>query len=113
MCPHCGMKMRAPDKSRGRIIRCLACDGPFGVPQRLWYFRKQGEENGPVCPTFLQALARDSLIRPDTLVRKGEEGRWVPASRVCGLFRNRRTEPPALPNAEQSIDIAVPSIELA
>lgn len=92
MCPRCAKKMRAPQQARGRLVRCTGCDEPFAVTPRPWFYQIQGQEKGPVCPAVLLALAGQGKVGPDTLVRKGEVGRWVPAARISGLFRGNRKQ---------------------
>jgi hypothetical protein len=50
-----------------------------------WFYQIMGEQVGPLSGTELKQLARRGTIGMDTLVRK-EDGSWVQASRVRGLF---------------------------
>ncbi|HEX8911000.1 MAG TPA: DUF4339 domain-containing protein [Humisphaera sp.] len=56
-----------------------------------WYYRIHGLERGPVTWDALQDLACDGTLKPSDLVRYGEDGRWVVASRA------RAEEPPSPP----------------
>lgn len=51
-----------------------------------WYFKDQADLLGPLTAKELRQLAVTDRIGSDTLVRKGNDGRWVSASRVRGLF---------------------------
>lgn len=51
-----------------------------------WYYQIMGESIGPVSGAELRKATRKGQIGPDTLVRKGAAGNWVPAWRVKGLF---------------------------
>ncbi len=51
-----------------------------------WYCKIAGYERGPLSAQALKSMADKGRLQPDTLVRQGPEGSWVPASRVKGLF---------------------------
>jgi hypothetical protein len=51
-----------------------------------WYVRVGEVERGPVSSEALKHLALEGRVTPDTPIRKGDSGNWVPASRVKGLF---------------------------
>jgi HNH endonuclease/GYF domain 2 len=51
-----------------------------------WRFRANGVEDGPVTAQQLLALAREKRLSPDDLVQKGNDGKWVRAAKVQGLF---------------------------
>lgn len=51
-----------------------------------WHYKVMGDEVGPVSSRMLRELAQAGDITRDTLVRKGNEGDWVRAERVKGLF---------------------------
>jgi hypothetical protein len=53
---------------------------------REWYFQAMGQELGPLSVAELKAKVASGLIQPDTLVRKGTEGKWVFGGNVKGLF---------------------------
>ena len=51
-----------------------------------WCYRDQsGSAVGPMSASALKKLAEYGEITPETLVRKGEQGAWIPARRVKGL----------------------------
>ncbi len=60
-----------------------------------WFYRIMGEQLGPVSSSELKRLARSGTIDPDTHLRNGNEGEWVLAGRVKGLFEHRRRIPAA------------------
>jgi hypothetical protein len=45
-----------------------------------------GAEFGPLSASQIKQIANVGHIRPDTLVRKGTDGKWVNAERVKGHF---------------------------
>lgn len=51
-----------------------------------WFYKLMGEEIGPISSTELRTLAQRGTISADTPVRKGQNGTWIPANRVQGLF---------------------------
>lgn len=51
-----------------------------------WYFQDQDSIEGPVTSAQLKQLAAAGLVTPVTLVQQGSSGKWVPASRIQGLF---------------------------
>lgn len=60
------------------------------------YYQVMGEIFGPVSPAEMRRLAAEGVITRDTLVRKGEDGEWVLADRVRGLFdKQGNSTPPA------------------
>ena len=64
-----------------------------------WYVRLGNVERGPVSSEMLKQLALQGKIRPEMLVRKGQSGNWLPASRWKGLLPVPVTEraPAAVP----------------
>ena len=50
------------------------------------YFRSMGETIGPVNGTQLREKAVKGIVKPDTMVRVGDDGEWVRASRLMNLF---------------------------
>lgn len=59
----------------------------------LWFVCKpRGQQWGPIPATELRRLAEVGVVRPETLVRQADSGRWVRAEQVLGLFQ--RTAPP-------------------
>lgn len=61
---------------------------------REWYFQAMGQELGPLSVSELKAKVSNGQIQPDTLVRKGPEGRWVFGGNVKGLFAAPEEPPP-------------------
>ncbi|MCO6457106.1 MAG: DUF4339 domain-containing protein [Pirellulaceae bacterium] len=53
-----------------------------------WYCRIGDQQLGPITADLLRQLAEQGQLTPDSLVRQGEAGSWVPASRVRGLYPN-------------------------
>lgn len=51
-----------------------------------WYVQHNGKTVGPVSAAKLRQLAEAAKISPKTRIRPGEDGDWVNASRVKGLF---------------------------
>ena len=51
-----------------------------------WYVRQRGKSLGPFSPAQLRRLATVGQLKPEMAVRKGEQGRWVAARKVKGLF---------------------------
>ncbi len=60
-----------------------------------WYVRIGEKEYGPFASAKLKQLADAGKISPETLVRLGTDGKWVPASKVKGLFESAPTQPSA------------------
>lgn len=52
-----------------------------------WYYEVMGEETGPLSAAQLRELAESGFVTSDVLVRKGADGRWVPAEEVEGLLQ--------------------------
>ena len=61
-----------------------------------WYFQVMGTEVGPLTSAELMEKVAIGQIQPDTLVRSGKDGKWVPADRWKGL----------LPSNEQKAEAA-------
>ena len=53
---------------------------------REWYFQVMGQELGPLSVGELKAKVANGQIQPDTLIRKGTDGKWVFGGKVKGLF---------------------------
>lgn len=64
---------------------------------REWYFQMMGQEIGPLSAAEFKAKVSTGQIQPDTLVRKGPEGKWVFASLVKGLFAPKPETAPPVP----------------
>ena len=71
------------------LVKDRIDEPPSPTPQAAevsWYYQAMGEELGPVSWAELKELAETGFVTPDVLVRQGDDGRWVPASQVKGLF---------------------------
>jgi hypothetical protein len=55
-------------------------------PTSQWYCLRKGVEAGPFTSDQLRSEARAGRIEPSDQVRRGDLAKWVPASRVKGLF---------------------------
>ena len=62
-----------------------------------WYVRKGSKEHGPFASRQLKKLAAEGKIKPDTPLRRGEDGAWVRAAKVKGLFADAPAAQPAEP----------------
>ncbi len=67
-----------------------------------WYFQVMGSEVGPLTSAELMEKVQIGQIQPDTLVRSGKDGKWVPADRWKGLLpsKEEKSEPPPAPTKE-------------
>lgn len=50
------------------------------------YLQIGGKERGPISAAQLKELAASGKITPETLVKNGLDGKWVPAGNIPGLF---------------------------
>lgn len=53
---------------------------------KTWYVQHRGKSVGPVTSAQLKTLAQSRKIDENTLVRVGDEGEWICASRIQKLF---------------------------
>ena len=53
---------------------------------KVWYYQLDGTIFGPVSSAELMKLAKTGVVLPASLIRSGEEGKWLQASRVQRLF---------------------------
>ena len=60
-----------------------------------WFYQIMGEIHGPFNSTQLKQAAERGTIERDTQVRRGEDGEWVLAERIGGLFSESRVPIPA------------------
>ena len=51
-----------------------------------WYFQAKGRRFGPISAGLMRQQVEAGRIVPETLVRKGDEGKWIAATKVRGLF---------------------------
>ncbi|MEQ8791375.1 MAG: DUF4339 domain-containing protein [Pirellulaceae bacterium] len=85
-----------------------------------WYVNQDGEQVGPLKTVELRQIAAEGGVEPQTLVRRGEEGDWVPAGKVAGLIPNAPAKstkaplpvaaplPPTPPPVAQAVPTARP-----
>lgn len=61
-----------------------------------WYFQVMGAEVGPLTSSELKEKVLIGQIQPDTLVRSGKDGKWIPADRWKGLLTSKEdtSDPP-------------------
>lgn len=64
---------------------------------REWYFQVMGQELGPLSAAELKAKVEAGQIQPDTMIRRGVDGKWLFAERVKGLLPERRPDPVLIP----------------
>ena len=60
-------------------------EGPSAALGRLWWYRKNGQESGPIDQTALQQMVASGNIGPDDLVWSDGMRRWTPARQAPGL----------------------------
>lgn len=53
---------------------------------QAWYLKHNGKTAGPVTSSQLKQLAAQDKITPQTRLRTGDDGDWIRASKVKGLF---------------------------
>jgi len=92
----CGHAMQAQAQHLGQQGLCPACgaqfllwpegEGPSRTSRATWYLKVSGRQLGPFEPMAVRKFVNLGRIQPDTLVRKGEQGRWVAARKVRGLL---------------------------
>ena len=58
--------------------------GPAMLPN--CYYKLMGDVVGPVTTDDVRSLAGRGIIERDTPLRVGDQGEWIPASRVKNLF---------------------------
>lgn len=69
-----------------------------------WYFQMMGAEIGPLTSAELMDRVKLGQLQPDTLVRSGKDGKWVPADRWKGLLNPKETKPEASAAASHQDD---------
>ena len=62
-----------------------------------WYVLVNNVEHGPIPSETLKQLARNSMVSPNTPVKLGASGTWVPADHVKGLFASTTSRAVPLP----------------
>ena len=70
-----------------------------------WYFRRNGKLHGPFSSARLRLLALQLKIGPKTLVKKGEDGDFIQASKLTGLFKEQR-QSSLLPVQQSELDLS-------
>ena len=77
-----------------------------GAMTVAWYFERDGHRCGPFSGAQMQELAASGRLQVNDLVRRGADGKSVPAEQVKGLFSNGAAKnrpappPPALPHLQ-------------
>lgn len=75
---------------------------PAETAEVAWYCRAKGREIGPLSLPALKELAAAGFVTADVLVRKGDDGDWVPASEVASLGDAKPPTAPAGRKVEKS-----------
>ena len=73
-----------------------------------WYCQIEGKTFGPLSSGQLRKKAEAGRIDQETLVRKGEDGKWVAARQVKGLFPENvehRVPPPVVQPAQSAPEV--------
>ena len=58
------------------------------------YYQVMGDVVGPISPKELHRRIKEDVVTRDTLVRKGDDGEWMLADHVKGLFDETGISPP-------------------
>ncbi|NQT17492.1 MAG: DUF4339 domain-containing protein [Planctomycetes bacterium] len=64
-----------------------------------WYVRKGSKQYGPFSAATMKQYAAQAKIKPDDRVKQGEDGGWLVAAKVKGLFDTATTAKPAPPSS--------------
>ena len=72
-----------------------------------WFYLCGGQVVGPLTAEDLRGQARAGQVTPETPVRRGGEGKWVPAKKVKGLCN---VQPP-VPVPPQPVAVASPAAQ--
>lgn len=81
---------------------------------REWYFQSMGQELGPLSVAELKAKVDAGMIQPDTMVRRGVDGKWTYAERVKGLLPLRPDpgpDPVPIPRKKLGSSGTIPVVE--
>lgn len=74
----------------------------------MWYFAREGSQEGPVSDEQMQEMVRDGSLRPDHLVWREGMPEWRPAREVPGLvFGSQGNQGNQLPHELPTMPIAV------
>ena len=68
-----------------------------------WFVRFRGGDRGPFSSSQLKVLAGKGKVSADTEVKRGDNGHWVPARRVKGLFPSAKPPPDKTPLSDDDI----------
>lgn len=78
-----------------------------------WYYQSMGTAIGPLTGSELKRHAGEGRLTHDTLIRKGDGGKWVQADKVQGLFDDVRRAsqhiPPTPP--QQVVPVEAPPVQ--
>ena len=74
-----------------------------------WYFQMMGAEIGPLTSAELKEKVQLGQIQPDTLIRSGQDGKWIPADRWKGLLPAKEETPDPPPAPAQESKAAAPA----
>lgn len=111
-CYQCSQTISVPQDCLGQVVQCPCCaallqtDAPAPPPmkkpapppppptERQWFIAVNGKRLGPVSSKGLLKLALVGKILPQTMLMRGDQGTWIPASSVTGLtFKQRAVKP--------------------
>ncbi len=73
-----------------------------------WFYQLMGVEQGPVSGGQLKQLADVGKIATDSMVKRGEQGSWVTADRIQGLFNQTGVPQKQVPAAPPPIQPPAP-----
>lgn len=73
---------------------------------REFFCEVMGQTFGPLEPADLRRMAKSSELTPTDKVRQGEDGKWVEAGKVKGLFEQRASVAEPKPAPAPSVPVA-------
>jgi len=91
-CPSCQGVLQGDDAMRGKQVRCPTCQAVFSVPgpgappESCWHVARNKSKEGPYTKAQLKQLAARGQLRPQDMVIREDEGKWLPAASLQGLF---------------------------
>ncbi len=62
-----------------------------------WFIQKNGKWHGPFSPERLKELVAQGKLKKNDIIRKGKDGKPVPAGKMKGLFENAKPESKPVP----------------
>jgi hypothetical protein len=74
-----------------------------------WFVQRDGQNFGPFSSAQLKQMTTSGRLLPVDLVTKGEDGRWVPASQIKGLFATSPAAASQLPPMPPPLPATAPS----